>query len=91
MREQPTGEKQPGLEKWGSAGMTLPEFLPRDFGPMIVTSNFERLPDFQSLPHASNTFVAVWPRAVISLLKTWVSAHTVNDVLVSRECRFVWR
>ena len=39
----------------------------------------------------SNTFVAICTEAVNSLLKTWVSTHTVKDVSVSRECRFVWQ
>ena len=39
----------------------------------------------------SNTFVAICAEAVISLLKTWSSTHTVRDVSVSRECRFVWQ
>jgi hypothetical protein len=40
---------------------------------------------------AYNTFVAIWLEDVISLLKTWVSTHTLKAVAVSRECRFVWQ
>jgi hypothetical protein len=40
---------------------------------------------------APNTLVSAGLQTLISLLKTPVSAHTVNEVLVSRECRFVWQ
>lgn len=64
---------------------------PRGFAVSHVeTSSFVRL-----LARPSNTFVAIWTYEAISLLKTWVSAHTVVDVPVYpaafRECRFVWR
>jgi hypothetical protein len=39
----------------------------------------------------SNTFVAICTEDGISLLKTWVSTHTLKAVAVSRECRFVWQ
>jgi len=40
---------------------------------------------------ASNTLVSAGLRSALSLLKTRVRTHTVKEVLVSRECRFVWQ
>ena len=91
MREQRTVEKLPELDDWRRDRTARQEFLLGVDARILASPKFDLLPDGDFFLDASNTFVAVWPRAVISLLKTWVSAHTVNDVLVSRECRFVWR
>jgi hypothetical protein len=40
---------------------------------------------------SSNTFVAICAVDDISLLKTWVSTHTLKAVAVSLDCRFAWR
>lgn len=57
--------------------------------PFVLESSTHSDPKDCSDP--SNTFVAICTEDVISLLKTWVSTHTLKVVAVSRECRFVWQ
>jgi hypothetical protein len=56
----------------------------------LVLESFTH-PAPERFAHTSNTFVAICTEDVISLLKTWVSTHTLKPVAVSRECRFVWQ
>jgi hypothetical protein len=58
-------------------------------GPLVLESSTQAAPD--DWAHTSNTFVAICTEDVISLLKTWVSTHTLKVVAVYRECRFVWQ
>ncbi len=57
--------------------------------PLALEASVRSAPE--DCAHTSNTFVAICTEDVISLLKTWVSTHTLKVVAVSRECRFVWQ
>jgi hypothetical protein len=75
------------LKETGWQNRSCCEQMERGF---LVLESFTH-PAPEGFSHASNTFVAICTGDVISLLKTWVSTHTLKTVAVSRECRFVWQ
>jgi hypothetical protein len=96
MRERFTGDTEPERRGWNAVRIEQQSFQRISPSASIQSSLiFDGLPRHRLISrlmsHASNTFVVIRTEAVISLLKTWVSADTVKNVLVSRECRFVWQ
>ena len=92
MTERFTGDTGPGNTHWNAVWTSLRGFLEKSRPAPAPNSSNAGFFRKHLLPrHSSNTFVAIGTETGISLLKTWVSADTVKNVLVSRKCRFVWQ